>query len=223
MAIQNEMPYGGTGWHGDQAVSLRSTIGDLQTLSNDIHDQWTAVVGELDTSGDLAGADVTYALTAPTVEAANFALQTLIHVAQGGSYVHGDNAVMLREFLAGVVAVGNEVYAHLGAAAGPGLLNDLDGAGGLGDVDYGALWSPVDGTSVTDTIATAGRGMHPRFANGREASHGDQGVQVRLALEEMVAVNNTVKEVVNGVIAKLDADTSTGTYAPFAITAPDVA
>lgn len=221
MAIQNELPYGGTGWHGDNSVSLRSTIGDLQTLSNDIHDQWALLLAALDAS-DAPGVLAAYTLTSPKVDASNFRLQTLSHVALGGSYVHGDNAVFLRELLAGAVAVGNEVLANLGEAAGPGLLADLD-ASGLTDVNYGDLWSPIDGTAISN-VTVAGRAIHPRFANGREASHGDQGVQVRLALEEMVVVYNLVKESINGVIVKLDADAGVtgGPYAGFAVTAPDV-
>jgi hypothetical protein len=194
MAIQNELPYGGTGWHGDNAVSLRSTIGDAETLAIDIQTQYDALIAALDANEGTAVAGL--ATTAPALNGTNFRLQTLAHIAQGGSYVHGDNAVMLREYIAGAIALANEIQTNIGSA---NLLNALDTASTLTDGDYVA----VIGALLT---APAVRAMHPRFANGREASHGDQGVQVRLALEELVAAYNELKAVLNALLTKIEND-----------------
>ena len=72
-------------------MSLRSTLGELQTLSNDIYDQWALIIAAAD-GADAPGAVAAYTLTSPKVDSATLRLQTLAHVAQGGSYVHGDNA-----------------------------------------------------------------------------------------------------------------------------------
>ncbi len=199
MAIQNELPYGGTGWHGDQAVSLRSTLGEANTLVNDILTQYNALLVQLDaTEGTTIAGNAAIEIAAPLVSVAGgFRLATLAHVAQGGAYAHGDNAVMLREYLSGAAAVANELLTDL-----PVLLAELDGAGAgstLTDGDYVA----VIGALLT---APAQSSIHSRFASGGEAAHGDQGVALRLSLEQGVVLTNQLKSVLNQLLTKIEND-----------------
>lgn len=203
MAIQNEMPYGRTGWHGDQSVSLRSTLGDATALANDIRTQYLAVLAELDSSeGTSLVGDPTYDLAAVAVTIPD----TLQHVALGGSYTHGDNAVALRLGMQQMVALLNEVRTDYTA-----LLTFLDtNPGAVSDGDYAA----TQGLSAAAIDA-----VHPRFANGGEAAHGDQGVAMRLMLEGLQALGNDIRTRWNSTfIPKLDGD-SAGNYAGFVLTA----
>lgn len=209
MAIQNEMPYGRTGWHGDQSVSLRSTLGAAVTLANDIRTQYTGLLAELDTQeGTSLVGDPTYDIAAPAITIP----ATLQHVALGGAYTHGDNAVALRAGLEGIEVVANELKSNFNA-----LLALLDTSpGSISDGDYVA--------TVSINTANAGS-VSPHFANGGAAAHGDQGVQLRLALEGMVAIGNSIKTQHNLLVAKIESDSSApaNTYDPtYDVTATDI-
>lgn len=208
MGIQNELPYGRTGWHGDNAVSLRSTLGEAETLVNDILASYQALLAEIDTQAgttlvgdvtvDIVGVSGPVSVPAP----ATGSDKTLIHIAQGGSYTHGDNAVQLRRGLQDVQALVNEVKAKTNA-----LLAVLDGGPGDGidDGDYVA--------ALTNSTPNMGE-VHSRFANGGEAAHGDQGVALRLALQSMVVLANDLKTNHNALVAKINTDSTSGAYDP---------
>lgn len=218
MAIQNELPYGGTGWHGDQAVSLRSTLGGLNALVLDIRTQYKALLLAIDThdagSSALVGSAVDVVAAAPAVPTAMVppvAQATLEHIANGGSYAHGDNAVKLREYLDDHRDVVNEVQADLAALL---AFLDADTPGTIDDGDYVA--------SIPMTASAAGI-IHSRFANGGEAAHGDQGVQMRLGLVGMATLANELKADFNALLGKIEADSAAAfDYNSLAVTAASV-
>jgi len=191
MAIPEQLAFGRTGWHGDQAVSLRSSLGAMSTLANELKADHNAVLAKLDLDGGVADADYAalHTVAAANVDAAVAASE---HIANGGSYSHGDDAVKLRLAMESIATMSNDMQTEH-----DGLLAKLDADATVADADYAALHA---------TTATAIGSISAHFAQGGSSVHGDAGVQVRLALQSVQTLANEIKTQRNLVMAKLDAD-----------------
>lgn len=210
MAIQNELPNGRTGWHGDQSVSLRSTLNGVITLINDVRAQHEALLAKLDADAGVPETDYA-AVCGSTVSAVSASITD--QLAQGGSYTHGDNAVTLRLILQSAQGLVNDLQAQHVV-----LVNKLD-ADALGFSTYGA--QPLFAAVLN---ADPAGNVNDTFANGGTAAHGDQGVALRLAMLACVSLSNAIKASHNDVLASLDGDAvvADADYAAsVAVSAPD--
>jgi len=152
MAIPEQLAFGRTGWHGDQAVSLRSSLGAMRTLANDIKTQHDALVTKIDADATIPG---TYGAPYKTTVAAVSTTTTLAEFANGGTFTHGDDAVVLRKVMQAVQALANEEKTLHNS-----LLVALD-ADALGFNDYSSVNEvqtlTVDATAGTFTVTYAGQ------------------------------------------------------------------
>lgn len=189
MAIPEQLGFGKTGWHGDESVSLRSSLNSpsIQALLNDLRTQLNAALVKLDADAGVTDTDYVALLgvTGPSI-AVTTASE---HVALGSSYAHGDDAVRLR-LSAGVSLLHEQKTNH------NALLAKLDA-----DVLVGA----TDFVNPARTVTSFSAAMSD-FGAGGSATHGDAGVAVRRALEGRTALANELKAKHNLVMAKLDAD-----------------
>lgn len=187
MAIPKQLAFGRTGWHGDQSVSLRSSLGAMLTLVNDIRTQHNALCDKLDADATVPGA---YAGFKTGMAAATTSLSSdqLAHVALGGSYSHGDDAVKIKLHIEGITALAEDIKVKHDL-----LVAALDAAA-LSLNNYEA---DCKMTGIVSSPSVA------HFAQGGSSAHGDAGVQIRRVLEGM----NELKAVHNAVLVKLNADT----------------
>lgn len=192
MAIPERLAFGGTGWHGDQSVSLRSSLGAIKTLVNELATQHSDLLAKLDADGGVP--EVDYASTCGlTASAVSGVISE--HIAQGGSYAHGDDAVKLRLIMQDAQALANDLRAqHLA------LIAKLD-ADALGFSDYS-----MQPNTIIAAATLPAADIHAEFANGRIATHGDQGVAVRLALQAIATNLNALKGSHNQTLTSLDQD-----------------
>jgi len=203
MAIPEQLGFGKTGWHGDQAVSFRSSLNtpSIQTMLNELKLDHNAALALLDGEGGDADYAATLAVTGEdiTVTAASE------HVANGSSYAHGDDAVKLKQ--SNGVALLHEIKTKHNA-----LLVKLDADGAFAN-DY------VDAARTAAEFSTAGGD----FGQGGSSTHGDAGVAIRRGLEGRVALANELKAKHNLVMVKLDADVTVQYVAAATVAAADLA
>ena len=203
MAIPEQLGFGKTGWHGDQAVSLRSSLNtpSIQTMLNELKLDHNAALALLDGEGGDADYAATLAVTGEdiTVTAASE------HVANGGSYTHGDDATRLKQ--SNGVALLHEIKTKHNA-----LLVKLDADGAFAN-DY------VDAARTAVEYSAAGGD----FGQGGSSTHGDAGVAIRRGLEGRVVLANELKAKHNLVMVKLDADVTVQYVAAATVAAADLA
>jgi len=189
MAIPKQLGFGKTGWHGDQAVSLRSSLNSpsIKTMLNELKSDHNAALVKLD--ADAGVTDTNYvallAVTGPDI----VPTAASAHVANGSSYAHGDDAVRLKQ--SNGVALLHELKTKHNA-----LLAKLDADVLVADVNY---------VNAARTVA-AFSAANADFGQGGSSTHGDAGVAVRRGLESRVALANELKSKHNLVMTKLDAD-----------------
>lgn len=149
MALPNQLGHGGTGFHGDDAVRLRTTLSSLRTLGNEIKADHNDVLAKLDLDSGVT--DTNYAATR-TVAAADVAALPAT-LGQGGSFLHGNDGIATRLILEALRTLANEIKAdHNGLVA----KLDLDGGGGgVTDTDYGAV-TATDEVQLITLDATGG-------------------------------------------------------------------
>ena len=194
MAVPKQLGFGRTGWQGDESVSLRSTLQAERSLINDIKAQHNALLLKLDADGDpIPGAGVPstdYAASLAAVSS-NVVTAASEHIAAGGAYTHGDDAVRLRTSLNQAVVLAAELVTQHNL-----LLVKLDGDS-LGFITYVA--------NFTVTLTSLGD-IPGYFGQGSSATHGDQAVRVRQALETINSGQNDIKAQHNALLVQLDAD-----------------
>jgi len=192
MAIPEQLAFGRTGWHGDQAVSLRSGLQAMQPLLVDVKAKRNLVAAQLEGDGAVGGSyDPAFvAVTAnPPVPTINFE-----HVANGGSYSHGDDAVRLRTVLQSLSILALELLNTHNA-----MLVELDTNGGLGLTNYEESFAVSDPASASAMA---------HFANGGSSAHGNDGRQIGQLLTGVASL----KAAHNALLTQLDADTTGGGY-----------
>lgn len=204
MAIPKQLAFGRTGWHGDQSVSLRSSLGAMLTLVNGIRTQHNALCDKLDADATVPGSYAGFK-TALAAATSSLSSDQLAHVAQGGSYSHGDDAVKIKLHLDAVTVLAEDLKTKHNL-----LVAELDTAA-LSLNNYAA-------DCVVDGIVSSSAIEH--FAQGGSSAHGDAGVQIRRVLEGF----NELKAQHNATRVKLDADTvpTDEDYADGVVTAPSL-
>ncbi len=209
MTVPNQLGFGKTGWHGDESVSLRTSLSSgrgillqFSTSFNNLLDilDSDSVVGDTNYNSTL---EVDTGLLDPVGDG-----EVSEHLANGGSYTHGDDAVKLRVYLEAVAALTTEVKTQYNA-----LLTKLDADAGIAATNY------VSTCHITSTAMSA---PSAHFANGGSYTHGDAGVALRTSLEDLVSLVNELKTKYNAMLGKLDADSlDTSTFASgYGITGP---
>jgi len=205
MAIPEQLGFGRAGWHGDSSVSLRSSLNSpsISTLLNELKADHNAALALLD--ADVLVTDVNYvstlAVTGPDITITTASA----HIAQGGSYSHGDDAVKLKQ--SNGVALLHEIKTKHNS-----LLVKLDADVLVTDVDY------VNAARTVASFSTAAGD----FGQGGSSTHGDAGVAVRRGLQGRVALANEIKAKHNLVMIKLDADCTAGYVASATVAAADL-
>lgn len=150
MTLPNSLGFGGTGFHGDDAVALRTTLSSLVTLANELKADHNLVLAKLDADGGVT--DTNYA-SLHTV-AATSASAVSASLGQGGSALHGDGGVATRVILSGLRTLANEIKTDHNAVR---TKLAADGAGGgVIDVDYAQATATDEVQLVTVTGATGG-------------------------------------------------------------------
>jgi len=204
MAIPEQLAFGRAGWHGDQAVSLRSGLEAMQPLVVDAKAKHNLVMAALELDGAVGGSydpALVSVVADPAVPTMNFE-----HVANGGSYSHGDDAVTLRLVLQSLSVLALDLLNLHNAA-----VVELDANGGLGLTDYEANFAVSDPASASAMV---------HFASGGSSAHGDAGRQIGQLLTGVA----DLKAAHNAMITQLDADTTGGGYDVLAnqVTAPSM-
>lgn len=188
MALNKQLGFGRTGWHGQESVPHRAALNSvaMATLLNELAVDHNAALVKLDADATVNGTD--YAATL-SVSTAIMPSTASAHIHQGGSYSHGDDAARLKR-TTGVAGLHELKTKH------NALLAKLDADTGVTDVNY------VDAArTVAAFSAHAGD-----LGQGGSSTHGDAGVAFRRGLEGRVALANEVKAKHNLVMTKLDAD-----------------
>lgn len=194
MAIPEQLGFGKTGWHGDSSVSLRSSLNSssMKTLLNELKADHNAVLVKLDAdTTNITDTNYVALLTVTSPDIVPTAASA--HIAQGGSYTHGDDAVKMKQ--SNGLALLHELKTKHNA-----LLAKLDadvGSPGAHAHDY------VNAARTVTSVSAA----NADFGQGGSSTHGDAGVAVRRGLENRVALANELKAKHNLLVAKLDADT----------------
>ncbi len=199
MALNKQLGFGRTGWHGQESVSHRSALNTagMATLLNELATDHNAALAKLDTDNTVTDTDYASKLS---VSAALMPNASSAHVHQGGSYSHGDDAARLKR-TTGVAGLHELKTKH------NALLVKLDADTGVTDNNY------VDAArTVAAFSAHAGD-----LGQGGSSTHGDGAVAFRRGLEGRVALANELKAKHNLVMTKLDADAGV-TAADFAAT-----
>jgi hypothetical protein len=161
----------------------------MRTLVNDIRTQHNALCTKLDADATVPGAPGFWATFQTAVPAAAASTINLEHVANGGSYTHGDDAVRLRVFLQGngtlladLITKHNLLVAALDAAV-------------LSLNTYVSVGAATDASGSVSALT--------HFAQGASSTHGDAGVQVKLLLQG----GNDLKAKHNATLTNLNLDT----------------
>jgi hypothetical protein len=164
----------------------------MQPLLVDIKAKHNLVAAQLDGDGAVGGTYIpafTAVVANPPVPAINFE-----HIANGGSYSHGDDAVRLRTVLQSLSTLALELLDKHNS-----MLVELDTNGGLGLTDYEANFAVSDPGSASAMA---------HFANGGSSAHGNSGRQIGQLLTGVA----NLKAAHNALLTQLDADTTGGGY-----------
>lgn len=195
MALNKQLGFGRTGWHGQESVPHRSALNTagMATLLNELAADHNGALVKLDADGTVNDTDYAATLSVSTALMPNAAS---VHVHQGGSYSHGDDAARLKR-TTGVAGLHDLKTKH------NALLAKLDADTGVTATDH------VDAArTVAAFSAHAGD-----LGQGGSSTHGDAGVAFRRGLEGRVALANELKAKHNALMTKLDADgVGPGTY-----------
>ncbi len=180
MALPNSLGYGGTGWHGDDAVSTRTTLSKLVTLANEIKTDHAALVAKLDLDG--GAADTNYAaLHGIGATAASAVPGTL---GQAGSFLHGDDGVRTRLILESLRTLANEAKAEHNA-----VRTKLDADGTVTDTDYASVVA-TDEVQIVTIDATAGTFTLTWGGDTTDAiAEGASAAAVQTALEGLAGIS----------------------------------
>lgn len=110
----------------------------------------------------------------------------------GAAGWHGDDAVVTRTTLSNLRTLANEIRTDHNA-----VVTKLDADAGVSDTNYAA----------TRSIAAAAVGAIPATLGvGSAHLHGDDGVRVRVILQDLRTLANEIKTDTNALLTKLDAD-----------------
>lgn len=189
MALNKQLGFGRTGWHGQESVPHRAALNSaaMATLLNELAADHNTLVAKLEADDGTNAAAGTYSALA--VVATTMPAAASVHIHQGGSYSHGDDAARLKR-TTGVALLHDLKTKH------NALLVALDADTGPSDNDY------VNAArTVTNFSAHAGD-----LGQGGSSTHGDAGVAFRRGLEGRVALANELKAKHNNLVTKLDAD-----------------
>lgn len=156
MALPTQLGFGGTGFHGDDAVRTRTSINSLVTLATEVKTDHNALLTKLD--ADTPGvADTNYASLRTIAAATPSAVSASVGL--GGSLFHGDGAVQVRTTLEDLRTLINEAKADHNALrtklAADGTVNDTDYAQATATNEQQTI--TVDATGGTYTITWSGQ------------------------------------------------------------------
>lgn len=146
MTLPNSLGFGGTGWHGEDAVPTRTTLSSLVTLANEIRTDHNALLTKLD--GDTGVPSTNYAAQRAIAAAAVSSIPASL--GEGGTRVHGDEAVALRVILQAIRTLVNEAKVDHNALRVK-LADDS-----LGDTDYDQVTATDEVQIITITGDTGG-------------------------------------------------------------------
>lgn len=227
MTLPTQLGHGGTGFNGDDAVRLRTTLSALRTLGNEIRLDHNAVLAKLDLDGGVTDTDFA-SLRTVRGNAVN-EVQSLTVVATSGDFT-----VTCLGATTANIAYDADAATVDAALVTAGLTNGLvTVSGGPGDATgttpyvftYGdsilaSDVTPLIATNVSlagsgngVTTATTVNGADPivpvvaaTFGQAGSFLHGDDGVKTRLILQALCTLANEIKADHNGLVAKLDLD-----------------